>query len=171
MCSRYWSQIFVNGRRCPSQGWKTVRGTPLRGDYSFLDGEDVFSVERRTLQNLVGCCTDESSARFFREMHRLRGYRLKRLLVVGKPDQIETHTYVGQVTPHAVFATVAALEARFDVPVVWEPTPEAAARKIELWAYWASRDLVVAANDLARARELTRRREPAVPLTHPSNFQ
>jgi hypothetical protein len=45
-------------------------------------------------------------------------------------------------TPQAVLATCAALEARFDVPTVFLPTPDAAALQIESWACWCARELL-----------------------------
>lgn len=130
---------------------QSVRGTLQSGDYSFRGGEELFAVERKTVADFVGCCCGENRERFFRELHRLRGFRFKRLLVVGTREEIESGAYRSNITPKAVLATLAALEARFDVAVVFSPTPAEAARLVEGWAYWVAREVVVAANDLLRA--------------------
>jgi len=131
------------------------RGTLVSGDYSFRGGEELFAVERKSIPDLVGCCVGENRERFFRELHRLRGFRFKRLLVVGTREAIESGEYHSNVAPKAVLATLAAVEARFDVPVVFATSPEEAGRRIEAWAFWYARELVENVNDLARACGVT----------------
>src|SRR6478752_8650758 len=74
---------------------ESVRGTLRTGDYSVKGLEDLFSVERKTVADLVGCCMADNRERFERELHRLRGYRFKRLLVVGS----EAETWQVIITP------------------------------------------------------------------------
>jgi ERCC4-type nuclease len=127
-----------------------IRGTLTSGDYSFAGGEHVFAVERKVLDDLTGCCTAERE-RFERELHRLRGFRFARLLIVGTPDQVQRHEYTSNVSPRAVLHSLAAWEARF-IPVAFAPTPAAAARQVETWAYWVAREIVEAANWLLRGQ-------------------
>lgn len=133
------------------------RGTLASGDYSFRGGEELFAIERKSVPDLVACCVGGNRERFFRELHRLRGFRFKRLLVVGTREAIEGGKYRSNVAPKAVLATLAALETRFDVPVIFCPSPEEAGRKIEAWAFWYARELVENANSLARACGVTQR--------------
>lgn len=123
------------------------------GDYSFQGGETLFAVERKSIGDLVGCCVGNNRDRFERELHRLRGFRFKRLLIVGDRVEVESHQYHSNVSPKTVLHTLAAFEVRFDVPVVWCNTPEAAARQIESWAWWFARELVENANDLLRGNK------------------
>jgi DNA excision repair protein ERCC-4 len=60
----------------------------------------------------------ENRARFERELHRLRGYRFKRLLVVGSEAEILAGQYHSDIKPNAVLATLCAFEVRYDLPVV-----------------------------------------------------
>jgi ERCC4-type nuclease len=133
------------------------RGTLASGDYSFRGGEELFAIERKTVPDLAACCTGDNRERFFRELHRLRGFRFKRLLIVGDPEQIEAHAYPSKIAPRAIMATLHAIEARFDLPVAYAPTPEAAGLQVESWAYWFARELVQSANTLARRAGLTTR--------------
>lgn len=126
------------------------RGTLTSGDYSFRGGEELFAVERKSVADLVGCCVGENRERFFRELHRLRGFRFKRLLIVGSREELGRGEYRSNVTPKAVFATLSALEMRFDMPFLFSPSPEDAARQIESWVFWFAREIVCAANELAR---------------------
>lgn len=96
---------------------QSVRGTLQSGDYSFRGGEELFAVERKTVPDFVACCVGENRERFFRELHRLRGYRFKRLVIVGTRAEIEAGEYRSNIAPKAVLATLAALEVRFDVAV------------------------------------------------------
>jgi DNA excision repair protein ERCC-4 len=132
---------------------KSITGTLTTGDYSFAGGEESFAVERKSIPDLVACCTGTNRERFFRELHRLRGYRFKRLVVIGTVEEVQAGDYRSRITPAAVLATLQAIEARFDVPVVWADTPQAAALKIESWAYWFAREIVTSCNALARANQ------------------
>jgi hypothetical protein len=70
--------------------------------------------------------------RFERELHRLRGFHFKRLLVIGTEQEIRAGQYQSNVY---------AFEARYDVPVIFSPTPEQAALLVERWAYWYAREV------------------------------
>ena len=104
----------------------SVTGTLVSGDYSFRGGEELFAVERKSIADLVASVTGERE-RFERELHRLRGFRFARLLVVGAQAEVEQHRYRSATTPKSVLHSLAAFEARYSIPVVWSPTPEEAA--------------------------------------------
>lgn len=120
----------------------SVTGTLQSGDYSFAGAEDLFAVERKSIQDLVACCTGKNRERFERELHRLRGFRFARLLIVGHESEVRTGRFRGGVSPKAVLATLNAFEVRYNVPVVWANTPENAALLIEKWTWWLARELV-----------------------------
>jgi ERCC4-type nuclease len=126
-------------------------GTLRTGDYSVFGLEKLFSVERKSVSDLVGCCMGDGRRRFEAELHRLRGYRFKRLLIIGSELEIQQGVPFSQIRPAAVFGTLWAFEARYDCPVVFRSDPEAAARQIELWAFYFSRELVESINNLWRA--------------------
>lgn len=111
------------------------------GDYSVRGCEHLFAVERKTVADLVACCTGDNRERFERELHRLRGYRFKRLLVVGCPAEVETHRYRSNVSPKAVMGTLSAFEVRYDCPVVFEPDPQVAATLVCRWAWYFAREV------------------------------
>lgn len=134
----------------PISRLETVRAGLQSGDYSFQGGEHVFAVERKSIDDLVGCCTGENRERFEREMHRLRGFRFKRLLIVGSKRTIEAQGYRSKIKPAAVLHSLAAWECRFDLPVVFVDHPEQAAALVEGWAWWFAREMVEGANSLLR---------------------
>ena len=128
-------------------------GTLTTGDYSVAGLEDGFGVERKSLDDLAACCVGENRARFFRELTRLRGMRFKRLLIVGERLAIMGKRYRSHIEPKSVLATLATIEARFDVPVVHAANPGEAAELIERWAWYYAREAVETCNDLLRATE------------------
>jgi DNA excision repair protein ERCC-4 len=136
---------------------EAIPGTLLTGDYSVVGLESLFAVERKSIPDLVGCCMGESRERFERELHRLRGFRFKRLLVVGSEEAILAERYRSNIKPQAVLATLGAFEVRYDVPIIFKQTPEAAAAQIERWAHWFSREVSRTAANLSKAtKELAR---------------
>ena len=127
----------------------TVRAGLQSADYSFLGAEHLFGVERKSLADLVSCCVGENRSRLERELHRLRGFRFARLLIVGNRWEIEAHQYRSAVKPSVVLNSLAAWEARY-IPVVWVDHPTKGAELIEHWTWWFARQLVEDANNLLR---------------------
>lgn len=128
----------------------SIRGTLSTGDYSVCGVEHLFAVERKSIADLVGCCMGESRERFERELHRLRGYRFKRLLMVGTVQEIERGNYRSNIRPASVLASLSAWEVRYDVPPVFADTPGAAAALVEGWAWWYCREAIEGVNRLSR---------------------
>lgn len=127
-----------------------ITGTLRTGDYSLAGAEELFAVERKSVADLVACCSGANRERFEREMHRLRGYRFKRLLVVGARAEISQHRYRSNIAPAAILGTLAAFEVRYDVPVIWIGLPECAARRVEHWAWWYARELLKTVQPILR---------------------
>ena len=123
---------------CPSE-----RGTLLSGDYSFAGAEHLFSVERKTIPDLVRSLTMERD-RFMRELERLRGYRFARLLIIGCVGDIEMGHYRSRVTPKAILHSLYSIEAKY-VPVCWARTPQEGGELVERWAFWFARSCLEAA--------------------------
>ncbi len=134
----------------PIRRLPVIRGTLYSADYSINGLQEVFGVERKSLDDLAACCVNSNRNRFEHELHRLRGFRFKRLLIIGTQAQVMAGQYVSRIKPAAIFGTLHAFEVRYDIPVVWAPTPEAAARQVETWAWYFSREITVTCNNLFR---------------------
>jgi ERCC4-type nuclease len=132
---------------------QAVVGSLQTGDYSVAGLEHLFAIERKSVADLVGCCMGQNRDRFERELHRLRGFRFKRSLIVGVRAEVDQHRYRSGISPQSVLHTLAAFEVRYEVPVVWEPDTEAAARRIESWAVWFAREVAKDADALAGAAQ------------------
>jgi ERCC4-type nuclease len=129
---------------------QAVERALFTGDYSIRGLEDQFAVERKSIDDLVNCCLSSNRERFEHELHRLRGFRFKRLLVVGSREDIGAGRYRSRIAPKAVLATLAAFEVRYDLPVVFANSPQEAATAIERWAWYFAREVVENANALLR---------------------
>lgn len=127
-----------------------IRAALQSGDYSAVGMQDLFAVERKSVADLVSCCMGENRERFERELHRLRGFRFKRLVIVGSREEVEAGHYRSNIRPASVLHSLAAWECRYDVPVVFADTPEAAAALVEGWVWWYCREHVEAVNGLLR---------------------
>ena len=127
----------------------TERATLATGDYSVKGFENDFCVERKSVGDLVQSATFERE-RFERELVRMRGYGFRRLLVVGSLADIECHNYRSQANPKAIIGSLFAFEARFDVPVCFCASPEAAAVQVERWAFYFLRERLIAASETLR---------------------
>jgi DNA excision repair protein ERCC-4 len=127
------------------------RGGLYTGDYSVAGLQSVFAVERKSIADLVSCCAASNRARFEHELHRLRGFHFRRLLIVGTRAEIKAGAYRSTIKPAAVLGTLAAFEVRYDCPIVFEPDPASAARRAEVWAWYAAREAVETCNGMLRA--------------------
>lgn len=132
-----------------------IRQGIYSGDYSVAGLQDVFTIERKSIADLVSCCAGSNRERFSNELHRLRGYRFKRLLIIGTRQEIEAGQYRSNIKPASVLGTLGAFEIRYDCPVCWAPTPEDAAVHVERWAWYVAREAVEAANGLLRGTRQT----------------
>jgi len=144
-------QTPLSFKRLPFRSLREEDGEGLySGDYSLAGGETLFAVERKSIPDLVSCC-GPSRDRFERELHRLRGYRFARVIVTGPRSDIEEANYRSQMLPKAVLSTLAAFEARYDIPFVFCANEVAAASQVEVWAYWFAREMLRTVDDLVRA--------------------
>lgn len=141
------------------------RGSLQSGDYSLRGAEELFAVERKSIADFVSCCVGENRERFFRELHRLRGFRFARIVIVGTAYDLSRGDYRSNLPPKAVFATLSAIEARFGLAPVFCPTAAEAALQVEAWAAWFFREIVESANTLARASGLTEKKACVSPAT------
>ncbi len=129
---------------------RSVEGTLVTGDYSILGCERFATIERKSISDLIGSVSS-GRPRFERELMRMKAYPFRRLCIFpGSRAEIERHAYRSEMSPRAVLHTLAAFEVRYDCPVCWFQTPEAAALQIESWFWWAARQIVEDANDLLR---------------------
>ncbi len=122
---------------------KSAVGTLPTGDYSVLGLEHMIAVERKSRDDFLGCVGVERE-RFEREMHRLRAYECRALVIECTWADLERGDWRSKVTPAAAMGSLIGWAAA-GIPVIMLADRTAAAA-------WAARFLYIAAR--RRWREL-----------------
>ena len=117
-----------------------ITATLQSGDYSVRGLEHLFTIERKSIADLIQSVTT-SRPRFERELHRLRGFQFARVLIIGKQSDLSSGNYRSKAKPKSVLHSIWAMEARYNIPFVFSPTPATASILVERWAYWFHREI------------------------------
>ena len=129
----------------------TVFSTLPSGDYSVLGLENDFTIERKSIPDLVGSLTTGRD-RFMRELQRVLAYPFRRLLIIGSEDQIRRGDWkFSKANPKSILHSLHAIEAR-GIPIAYAPNPATAASLIERWAFWRTREVLKISSNLLTHR-------------------
>jgi ERCC4-type nuclease len=134
----------------PFRRLQTVRKALYTADYALLGAEWAAGIEKKSINDIVGSLMDDQRERFERELLRLRGCPFRRLLIVGSRQDIEEQRYRSKMKPQSVLASLACFEVRYQVPIIYCATPEAAGRQVETWLWWVAYETTKSANTLLR---------------------
>ena len=95
------------------------------GDYSIAGLEQAAAVERKSLDDLVGCLMGDNRRRFEREL--MRGSMLDFFAVVIEADlaDVKAGRYRSAMKPHSVLQSVCAFSVRHRVSFLWTGSREA----------------------------------------------
>jgi len=85
---------------------KTRKATLATGDYSILGLENEVAIERKSLQDLIGC-VGAGRDRFDREVQRLKAYPVRAIICEGGYGEIETQSYRGKCHPNSILGSIA----------------------------------------------------------------
>lgn len=96
------------------------------GDYSIKGMEDVVSVERKSVHDLVNTLI-HSRLRFAKELDTLRKFRDRAIVVEGTLRDIYMHRYRSQVHPNAVLGLVNHIFVNTGIPTFFSDDPEMSA--------------------------------------------
>jgi DNA excision repair protein ERCC-4 len=117
---------------------KCIRGTLYTGDYSAVGMEDDIALERKSLQDFLGC-VGSNRDRFERELIRLRGYPVSGVFIEGTWDDVDAGIWRSKLTPKQVFNTVWAWQTYYRVPFFFLGTRQRVARAIASTIFFASK--------------------------------
>lgn len=135
-------KILIDTREQKPLEWSAVetqRATLHTGDYSIEGYEESFTVERKSLEDLVGSLT-AGRERFLRECERLQGFYFRRILVVGSYLDMVKGRYRSKAHPNSIVGSLYSIEARHNIPVVWAANPNIAAHIVMNWGKWFIKD-------------------------------
>lgn len=98
------------------------------GDYSLPGFEDRGAVERKSLNDLVGCLMgkDRDRDRFERELARGRHYDLFAMVVEANLADVSQGRYRSDMKPQAALQSIIAFQVRYRLSIVWAGSREGA---------------------------------------------
>ena len=107
-----------------------VDGTLAIGDYSVAGLQDLVSVERKELGDLIQCLSSDR-IRFERELHRGRSLDHFAVVVEGTLEDIAKHRYRSEMLPKAVLQSLITFSVRYRLPIWFAGTREYGQRLTE----------------------------------------
>lgn len=96
-----------------------VSGTIPTGDYSIAGLVDRCAVERKSLDDFLGCLTGEGRERFEQELARAAGLDCFAVVVEASIQEMAEGRYRSKIKPHAALQSVLAFRVRYRVPFLW----------------------------------------------------
>jgi len=111
-------QILIDTREQQPYQFDTPSqvGTLGVGDYSLVGGEHLITIERKSIDDLIGCLS-KSRDRFERELFKGRAFEYMALVVEASLADIITHNYRSEMQPKAVIQSLIAFSVRYRLPV------------------------------------------------------
>jgi ERCC4-type nuclease len=88
------------------------------GDYSLAGFEDRIALERKRLDDLIGCLSKDR-ARFERELSRARNFEMFAVIIEDSLQSIISGRYHSQMKSAAVIQSIAAFSVRYRVPFLF----------------------------------------------------
>lgn len=138
---------------------ETEQGTLQSGDYSLAGLTDRVAVERKSLDDLIGCLTS-GRERFERELQRAQGMDAFCVVVESSWEDIAKGRFRSRMKPHAACQSVIAFQTRYGIPFVFAGTRTAAEyvahstlRQYLNSATWRLKSIVKAHGDAAHEPE------------------
>lgn len=93
-------------------------GTLACGDYSILAWEDHIVLERKTIDDLVGCLSQDRE-RFEKEMARARNFEHFAVIIEASLPPIMAGRYRSQMNSNSVLQSIAAFSIRYGIPFLF----------------------------------------------------
>jgi ERCC4-type nuclease len=90
-------------------------GTLQAGDYSLYGFAAEIAVERKSIDDLIGCLTHDRE-RFKRELDRLRGYSSAMIVVEAPFNAIRCGMYRSRMNPDAAVQSIFSWMQRYKIP-------------------------------------------------------
>lgn len=112
--TREQSPFLFNGYDC-----NIIFGTVTTGDYSLVGMDSRCAVERKSLDDLLGCLTGAGRERFERELQRAKGLDAFAVVVEASMQDMAEHKYRSKMLPHAALQSVLAFTMRYRTPFIW----------------------------------------------------
>jgi DNA excision repair protein ERCC-4 len=89
------------------------------GDYSLPGFTDRAAVERKSIDDLVGCLMGSNRERFERELARGRHYDLFAVVVEASLADVSNGRYRSEMKAKAALQSIIAFQVRYRTPFIW----------------------------------------------------
>jgi ERCC4-type nuclease len=126
-------RIIIDSREQRPYKFQTpaIKGTLDTGDYSIVGLEHLIAIERKTLDDLIGClCTGRE--RFERELHRGEALDYFAMVVECSLSDLVNGSYRSKMTPKSAIQSLMAFSVRYNrLPVFFAENREYGARVTE----------------------------------------
>ena len=109
---------------------ESTRGALKTGDYSLVGLESVVSIERKSLDDFVGCIT-AGRDRFEKELSRADSLERFWVVIEANLTAIEKGLYRSRVNPESVLGTLAAWSNRHKVSFIFADNRQAGQKMTE----------------------------------------
>ena len=86
------------------------------GDYSLCNLENHIAIERKTIDDLIGCLTTGRD-RFERELHKSRALEYFALVIEGTLEDLSHGRYQSKMDPKAAIQSLVAFSVRYRLPI------------------------------------------------------
>ena len=111
-------KILIDTREQRPYKFKTTSevGTIPVGDYSICGLEHLISVERKEINDLIGCLTT-GRERFERELHRGKALDYFCLVIEGNLSDLANGRYKSKMLPKSAIQSLMAFSVRYRLPI------------------------------------------------------
>ncbi len=109
---------------------ESVRSALKTGDYSLIGLETIIAIERKSLNDFIGCIT-ASRERFENELNRADSLERFWVVIESTLTSIEKGLYRSKVNPESVLGTLAAWSNRHKVSFVFADSRQAGQKMTE----------------------------------------
>jgi DNA excision repair protein ERCC-4 len=96
------------------------------GDYSLPGFEDRIAIERKSIDDLVGCLMGNNRARFERELARGRHYDVFAVVVEASLADVSQGRYRSEMKPQAALQSLVTFMVRYRATFIWAGCKRAA---------------------------------------------
>lgn len=95
---------------------KSEIGTLHTGDYSIKGAEEIISIERKTIDDIVGCLTG-GRGRFEKELYRSRSLEYFALVIECSLSDLSKGRYTSKMNPKSAVQSIVTFSIRYRMPV------------------------------------------------------
>lgn len=110
------------------------------GDYSLKGGEHLIAIERKTLDDLIGCLTTGRD-RFERELYRGRALDYFALVIEASLSDLSDGRYRSKMKPKTAVQSLLAFSARYALPIFFVENRQYGERVTEILLLKYGREL------------------------------